>query len=75
MTTVTVRSRQNYQQEIIADDHIIFADEPLDIGALRGGRGTKYIDDWGEPDMDFCATIGKGNSCASRMKRCGDIDP
>jgi putative redox protein len=32
MTTVTVRSRQNYQQEIIADDHILFADEPLDIG-------------------------------------------
>jgi putative redox protein len=32
MTTVTVRSRHNYQQEIIAADHVLFADEPLDVG-------------------------------------------
>ena len=32
MTTVTVRSRQNYQQEILAGDHIIFADEPEHVG-------------------------------------------
>ena len=32
MTKVTVRSRDNYQQEIIAGDHFIFADEPLDVG-------------------------------------------
>jgi putative redox protein len=32
MTTITVRSRHNYQQEIIAGDHIIFADEPVDVG-------------------------------------------
>ena len=32
MTTITVRSRQHYQQEIIAGDHILFADEPLDVG-------------------------------------------
>ncbi|HEX6292864.1 MAG TPA: OsmC family protein [Herpetosiphonaceae bacterium] len=31
-TTVTVRSINRYQQEIIAGDHIIFADEPTDIG-------------------------------------------
>ncbi len=32
MTTVTVRSRQNYQQEIISGDHFVFADEPLNVG-------------------------------------------
>jgi len=32
MTTVTVRSQHNYQQEIVAGDHFIFADEPVDIG-------------------------------------------
>ena len=32
MTTITVRSRANYRQEIIAGDHIIFADEPLSVG-------------------------------------------
>ena len=32
MTTVTVRSRHNFQQEIITDEHILFADEPLDAG-------------------------------------------
>ena len=32
MTTVTVRSRQNYQQEIISGDHFVFADEPLSVG-------------------------------------------
>lgn len=31
-TTVTVRSINRYQQEIIAGDHIIFADEPTDVG-------------------------------------------
>jgi putative redox protein len=31
-TTVTVRSTQRYQQEIIAGDHIVFADEPTAIG-------------------------------------------
>jgi putative redox protein len=32
MTTITVRSVQGYQQEIIAGDHILFADEPIDVG-------------------------------------------
>lgn len=32
MTTVTVRSQHHYQQEIIAGDHILFADEPADAG-------------------------------------------
>lgn len=32
MTTVTVRSGHNYQQEIVAGDHILFADEPTEIG-------------------------------------------
>ncbi len=32
MTVVTVRSQHNYQQEIVAGDHFIFADEPVDIG-------------------------------------------
>ncbi len=32
MTTVTVRSRDNFQQEIIAGDHFIFADEPFGVG-------------------------------------------
>ncbi len=32
MTTITVRSRDNFQQEIIAGDHFVFADEPLHIG-------------------------------------------
>jgi putative redox protein len=31
-TTVTVRSTQRYQQEIIAGDHIVFADEPSSVG-------------------------------------------
>ncbi len=31
-TTVTVRSVNRYQQEIIAGDHILFADEPTSIG-------------------------------------------
>lgn len=37
MTTVTVRSRHNYQQEIIAGDHIVFADEPVNIGGDNTG--------------------------------------
>ena len=32
MTTVSVRSLANYQHEIIAGDHIIFADEPIHAG-------------------------------------------
>ena len=32
MTTVTVRSLHHYQQEIVAGDHILFADEPFDAG-------------------------------------------
>jgi putative redox protein len=32
MTTVTVRSVRGYQHEIIAGDHVIFADEPIDVG-------------------------------------------
>lgn len=32
MTTVTVRSQHHYQQEIVAGDHILFADEPIDVG-------------------------------------------
>jgi putative redox protein len=31
-TTVTVRSINRYQQEIIAGDHILFADEPTSVG-------------------------------------------
>lgn len=31
-TTVTVRSVNHYQQEIIAGDHILFADEPANVG-------------------------------------------
>ncbi|MBV9787106.1 MAG: OsmC family protein [Chloroflexi bacterium] len=31
-TTVTVRSTNRYQQEIIAGDHIVFVDEPIDVG-------------------------------------------
>lgn len=31
-TTVTVRSTNNYQQQIIAGDHVVFADEPIDVG-------------------------------------------
>ena len=32
MTTVTVRRIRGYQQEIIAGDHVIFVDEPPEIG-------------------------------------------
>ena len=32
MLTVTVRSLSGYQQEIIAGDHVVFADEPVDVG-------------------------------------------
>jgi putative redox protein len=32
MTTVTVRSQHHYQQEIVAGDHILFADEPAEVG-------------------------------------------
>ncbi len=32
MTTVTVRSRHNFQQEIVAGDHYLFADEPQSVG-------------------------------------------
>ncbi len=32
MATVIVRSVRGYQHEIIARDHVIFADEPIDVG-------------------------------------------
>lgn len=32
MTTVSVRSRHNFQQEITTDEHVFFADEPLGVG-------------------------------------------
>jgi putative redox protein len=32
MSTVTVRTRHNYQQEIIAGDHYLLADEPVSAG-------------------------------------------
>jgi putative redox protein len=32
MTTVSVHSRHHYQQEIVAGDHSVFADEPFDAG-------------------------------------------
>lgn len=32
MTTVTVRSGHNFQQEIITNEHIFFVDEPTDVG-------------------------------------------
>ncbi len=32
MTTITVRSQRGYQQEIIAGDHVVFADEPVSAG-------------------------------------------
>jgi putative redox protein len=32
MSTITVRNQTGYQQEIIAGDHVIFADEPVSIG-------------------------------------------
>lgn len=32
MSTITVRNQTGYQQEIIAGDHVIFADEPVNIG-------------------------------------------
>lgn len=32
MTEVTVRSGAGYQQELIAGDHVVFIDEPIDVG-------------------------------------------
>jgi putative redox protein len=32
MSTITVRNHTGYQQEIIAGDHVVFADEPVNIG-------------------------------------------
>ncbi len=32
MLTITVRNRKGYQQEIIAGDHVVFADEPIEAG-------------------------------------------
>lgn len=32
MTTITVRSRDGFQQEIIAGDHVVFVDEPTSVG-------------------------------------------
>lgn len=37
MTTVTVRSLDNYQQQIIAGDHVVYADEPIEIGGHDSG--------------------------------------
>lgn len=37
MTIITVRSRDGYQQEIIAGDHVIFADEPIEVGGADTG--------------------------------------
>ena len=37
MTTVTVRSRHNYQQEISTGDHFLFADEPISLGGDNTG--------------------------------------
>lgn len=37
MTTITVRSIDGYQQEVIAGDHVIFADEPVEIGGSDTG--------------------------------------
>ncbi len=32
MSLITVRNHTGYQQEIIAGDHVVFADEPIGIG-------------------------------------------
>lgn len=37
MTTITVRSIDGYQNEIIAGDHVVYADEPADIGGHDTG--------------------------------------
>lgn len=37
MTTITVRSIKGYQQEIIAGDHVVYADEPVAIGGHDTG--------------------------------------
>lgn len=37
MTTITVRSIDGYQQEVIAGDHVIFADEPIEVGGHDTG--------------------------------------
>lgn len=37
MTTITVRSVRGYQQEVIAGDHVIYVDEPLDVGGHDSG--------------------------------------
>lgn len=37
MTVITVRSRDGYQQEILAGDHVIFADEPTEVGGADTG--------------------------------------
>jgi putative redox protein len=37
MTTITVRSITGYQQEVIAGDHVIYVDEPVDIGGHDTG--------------------------------------
>lgn len=37
MTTITVRSIDGYQQEVIAGDHVIFADEPVEVGGHDTG--------------------------------------
>ena len=37
MSTITVRSIDGYQNEIIAGDHVVFVDEPTDVGGKDTG--------------------------------------
>lgn len=37
MSTITVRSIDGYQNEIIAGDHVVFVDEPADVGGNDTG--------------------------------------
>lgn len=37
MTTITVRTIDGYQQEVIAGDHVIFVDEPVEVGGHDTG--------------------------------------
>ena len=58
MLTITVRNRQGYQQEIIAGDHVIFADEPVTLGG----------DDTGpNPYELLLAALGACTSITMRM--------
>ena len=58
MLTITVRNQQGYQQEIIAGDHVIFADEPVNAGG----------DDTGpNPYELLLAALGACTSITMRM--------